>query len=260
MSKVDAINTKKSTNMEETITHQEVLNQLKIDLKSAVDIFEKELFDKPKYSKFCYIHKHLENREKDHNCLGCNFNGIIMYTQAQLIQSLKMDNIQYIYFQILIALYLSVERIDTILNVINLNPTYRKKHFKAIVRVRKWANFIKHPKSFMLCHHPHFIYNGFPKNSKIRKEYSQIIDESFVLKYYSNDEKNDELTKELENKEKILVIFPNIKKLISEFVKESEKFIEIIEKNQVYREILSDRTTFTDFYFEQSSKENNNMN
>lgn len=238
------------------ITPQDLAEELKSEFTSASKNFNDNLFDDPYYSKFCYIHKHLESGKKDHNCLGCNLNNILMFTQVQIQQALKMDNIEHIYFQTIIALYLAVERMDTVLNIINLNKTYRDNHFKTIQRIRKWANFIKHPKAFMFCHHPAFTFKGCSFNSEIRKEFNQIIDESFILSFYSNNEDNDKLYQKLENKEKILVIFPNIKKMIDGFVEEATKFVSIVENNEVYREILTTKGTFLDYFID--TKSNNN--
>jgi len=233
-----------------SITIQDLEKELKKEFQTASADFDKHLFDKPQYSKFCYIHKHLESGTKDHNCLGCNLNNILMFTQVQIQQALKMDNIEHIYFQVIMSLYLAVERMDTVLNIVNINKPYRDKHFKTIHRIRKWANFIKHPKAFMFCHHPSFTFNGCSFNSTIRKEFSQIIDEPFILTYYSNNDDNDKLFQVLENKEKVLVVFPNITKLIKGFAEEANKFVSIVENNEVYREILTTKSTFLDYYIE----------
>lgn len=237
------------------ITIEDLQGELKVEFKKAAHYFDTSLFDKPQYSKFCYIHKHLETGKKDHNCLGCNLNNVLMFTQVQIQQAVKMDNIEHIYFQVIIALYLAVERMDTILNIINLNKTYRDTHFKTIQRIRKWANFIKHPKAFMFCHHPVFTFNGCSFNSTIRKDFSQIIDESFILAYYSNNDDNDKLFQTIENKEKVLVVFPNITKIIEGFVKEANHFVSIVENNEVYREILTTKSTFLDYYIESKANE-----
>lgn len=233
------------------VTESNILKHLKEELAIAVKDFEDSLFEDPQYSKFCKIHGHLTNNPQDHNCIGCNLNDILMYTRNQLIQSLEGGNVQDIYFQIITSLYLAIERVDTILNIIELNSTYRSKHFKTIIKIRKWANFIKHPKAFIFCHHPTFTFSGYEFNSLIKPKSSVEINEPFILKYYSNDDKNEELYKKLQNQESVLVTFPNPKNILSGFANECLRFLNLIEKNEVYREILSDKTTFLNYYFNQ---------
>jgi len=234
--------------IEEAVYDIDVLAEFLDSYIGLLNEFKSALFGSDRYSKFCTIHSKLKSDAKDHNCLECNLNNILLYVKSQLYQSVGNDRIEHLYYHNIMAMYLAVERIDTIFNVIKLNDEYRKKHFKGFAQIRKWANFIKHPKAFMLCHHPSFTFRGFSFNSELLKHYYVIIDDSFILKYYSNDDKNEKLFKELQNKELVLVVFPNFEKLLLKFTTECLKFIEIIETNLVYKEILMDRTTFTNYY------------
>lgn len=232
------------------LTKKEFVDELYKDLVQAVQIFTNELFESKSYSQFCTLHKELESNELDHNCLGCNLNDICIYTRFQLEQSLSMDSVKNSYTQIIIALYLLVERIDTILNLIKLDDEYREENFKTLKKIRKWANFIKHPKAFILVHHPVSTFVGCKYNQAIKDQFEVKITNSFINEFYSNDDRNKKLFDTIQNKDKVLVIYPNIIELIESFVKEMATFNQLIRKNEIYRSKLTKMTTFNDYWFD----------
>lgn len=184
----------------------------------------------------------------DHNCLGCNFASNILQIKAYLHTYPYQQSIEYSFTTYIILLYLLVERIDTLFNIIDLNETFRKDKFKILLLIRRWANFIKHPKAFLLTHHPEYTFQGSEKCKELRENASVIIDKSFVDKYYSNDEKNKELFKELENKEDVLVILPNMIEITEALCQAMHDCISVIADNAVYREVLKSRTTFLNYW------------
>lgn len=114
--------------------------------------------------------------------------------------------------------------------------------------IKQWANFIKHPKAFMLVHHPTFIFEGFkiPAESwKFKKsdDYEIKIDSDFVKEYYSGGDKNKKLYDKLIKKEDVLVVLPNPVKLMTEFCNAQKYFVELICGNQVFRDLLSEKAT-----------------
>jgi len=161
-----------------------------------------------------------------------------------------MNSVRNTYTQIIVALYLLVERIDTILNLIKLDEDYRDENFKTIKKIRKWANFIKHPKAFMLVHHPVATFEGCKFNSELLHQYEVKISETFVTEYYSNDDKNKKLFEKLQNKDKVIIIYPNIKKMIESFTDEMLLFNHIVRTNEIYREKLTKIATFNDYWFD----------
>lgn len=221
---------------------------LKKQFKEAFRIYEKEIFPS-EYSIFTKFHELLENEEEDHNCIGCNLNDSALLIYTQLLNFDLFISIRHNFTMYIMTLYLMVERVDTLLNIISINETYKKDKFKTLIKIRKWANFIKHPKAFLLVHHPEYTFEGSSKNSELRKYANQTIDYNrFILPYYSNDDKNKELYEKLENKEKILVAFPNPIRLMEEFCKELKLFKRLIKKNEVFRDVLNRRSTFLGFW------------
>lgn len=221
---------------------------LKEELEMALSHFNTSLFEGNQDSTFCKLHEILSTRETDHNCIGCNLNDILSYSRRGLESSLLFNSSSHILTSLIINLYLVVERIDTILNIIELNSAHREDNFKALNRIRKWANFIKHPKAFILCHHPIYTFQGCQHNSALHKYNPIRIDDTFIITYYSDNEKNVALFNILENKENVLVVFPAVQKLIMEFVSEILHFNAVLRGNDVYRHVLADRTTFLDYW------------
>ena len=183
-----------------------------------------------------------------HNCLGCNFADSILIIYNFLQTYPYQNTIQSSYSTFIVLAYLLVERTDTLFNIIELNTTYRVEHFKILIEIRKWANFLKHPKAFLLTHHPTFTFTDSPKNKVLIESASVKIDRSFVEAYYSDDEKNNTLYKELENKDNVLVIFPNMVTLSIDLCKAMRDCVEVVRDNPVYREVIERKTTFYDYW------------
>lgn len=185
-----------------------------------------------------------------HNCLGCNFADSTWLIHNFLRTYELQETIQYAYSTLIILAYLLVERIDTFFNAIELNKAYRDQHFKILLEIRRWANFLKHPKAFLLTHHPTFTFYSSPKNGGLRENASVVIDRAFIDKYYANDEKNKELYRELENKENVLVVFPDAVWLVQNLCEAMHNCVAIIRDNPVYRAVVETRTTFYDYWLD----------
>lgn len=104
----------------------------------------------------------------------------------------------------------------------------------------------------MLVHHPIWDYNK-DVNVFVNKK-KPIIDTEFVKKYYAGDSKNKELSKQLSNKEDLIVLYPNPFELITEFCNAQNKFAQLISKNQLVKEILDDTATLKE-YFDENTDE-----
>ena len=119
--------------------------------------------------------------------------------------------------------------------------------------IRRWANFIKHPKAFIRTHHAAFTFNGSAKFGDLSDNAAAIIDRTFIDKYYCNNDNNEELIKELNNKENVLVVYPSVTFVIEKLCDALNRTIDLLENNSVYREILDDSTTFNDYWFPPSA-------
>jgi len=200
----------------------------------------------------CDLHEIFGTDGSDHNCLGCNLaesiNVLGNFLECYSTKAKEATDVHICYTTYLVLAYLMVERMDTIFNIIELNAHYRKEKFKVLTTIRKWANFVKHPKAFVLTHHASYTFEGSPDCIDLRKGASVVIDRSFVDKYYSNDEKNKELYEKLENKENIVVIFPNAEELNERLCVAFRDLVEMFRENSVYREVIADRSTYRDYW------------
>lgn len=219
-------------------------------LEKATQIYAEEMFPDDN-SIFKELHEIMEDEDNDHNCLGCNLDeyAILVYSTLLLLDA--YTSIEQRMKMLIMTTYLLVERIDTILNIIDLHAGYKSESFKSLNKIRKWANFVKHPKAFILAHHPIYTIEGFEHNSELIKAANKVINSSFIYRYYSNDDRNRELFKELENKEDVIVVFPNPVEIIQSFCRELKLFNRILRNNEIYREILKKRSTFLGFWMDE---------
>ena len=140
-----------------------------------------------------------------------------------------------------------IERFFEVFELISLNENYKLKHFHTFLNIKRWANFIKHPKAFMFTHHSEFDYENSGHTHK--SDFELTIDDNFINEYYKGSDKNNALYKKLKNKQNILVMFPDPIQLTEKFCIAYSKFISVLLKNEVYKEILNDQTTI-DTHFE----------
>lgn len=226
-------------------------SNLRSKFEEAFDIFVSGNLceDKAKEydSLFCNIHS---NFESGHNCVACNINKSNDTIQNFLIQYRRFEDFHLTFTTFIMLLYLQVEVFSEYFKIMHLPEEYRLKHFQVLQKVRHWANFLKHPKGFMLVHHPNWTFENktskfFPDQPKFKKP---IINTIFVQKYYSGDKKNEELLKLLIRKSDLTVVFPDPAELMSEFVAAQKKFVELINNNEIVREFLKDKATIEEHF------------
>ena len=226
--------------------------------KECFDIFSIEAMDEDETPKSCKIHDAFGglDGQQHHNCLGCNFADSTNLIFRHLQRHEELSDIQQDFTVYILLLYLLVERVEIVFEIIQLPDTYREKHFKVFQQIRKWANFIKHPKSFILTHHS--VYDFENSGTIYDKPFTETVNEQFVTQFYKghsnqDDQKkqNKELYNRLRNKKDVLVLFPDIAKLTHKLCYSYNKFIDLIINNDVYIDILNDEATISS-YFENS--------
>ncbi len=192
----------------------------------------------------CNIHDifHDEN-SSDHNCIGCNLANSILLIDSFFKRSDSYDDIQDIYTDLILKLYLFVERAYELFKIIELQQDYRLKNFTNFHLIHKWANFIKHPKAFMFSHDPSYFVG------EAEDGFDVIVDNDFVKRFYSGGNRNLELYRKVENNVGVAVVFPQAEILTKLFAKDVLKIAPLISNNAVYRTILNERSTF-EAYFE----------
>ena len=199
----------------------------------------------------CQLHDVFDTLETNHhNCLGCNFADSIQLIKAFLRMHASQETVQFSYTTYLILCYLLVERIELMFDIIALHKEYKTDHFKILTTIRRWANFIKHPKAFLLTHHAEYTYQDSPKSGDLTDNATEVINHTFIDNYYSNEKKNEKLYEELENKEKVLVVFPDVNKVTEELCSAINKSVGVVCDNVVFREVLAKRSTFRDYWID----------
>ena len=218
------------------------------DLKIAKKLFGTELLEESGDPIVCSIHDIFHDNESDmHNCIGCNLAGSIELINFYFSRIESYNDIRDAYEDLIIKLYLFVERISELFKIIKLPLELRKKEFVHFNLIHKWANFIKHPKAFMFCHDAKYSVHSKSTDENL------IVDDSFVLKYYGGDKKNMELSKKLENHQSVEVVYPLAEDLINGFSTEVRKIHSLISNDKDYRRILHDKSTL-EAYFEVEDK------
>lgn len=224
-----------------------VESKLKDDFEKALIIyiqFHQKTIDEDSF--FCQIH---QNFEDGHNCVACNLN-LTNERILNFLYSYKFFNdIHSTYSIFIMLLYLQVECLFEYINLVKIPEPYILKNFRILYKIKRWANFLKHPKSFLLVHHPIWRYEN-DEFGKINTK-NLIIDSDFVEKYYKGDKTNSELYRNLKKKEDVLVLFPNPEKLIEEYVLSQQKFRNLISENSIVREILEDEATIKEYFEEE---------
>ena len=165
---------------------------------------------------------------------------------------IESAELNMVYFDYLLWLYLFVERMEMIFKIIELPKGYWHRHFDVFKRVRRWANFIKHPGYFILVHHPQFFIET---DSEFKAaNFQVVIDTNFVIDNFGSDEISKSLRNQLSNKKDIVVLFPDPLVLTSEFCNATKQFVSILCENRVYKEILSEQSTYENYFkaFEES--------
>lgn len=221
--------------------------------KGAFRIAQKMLRGKYNDPLSCEIHEYFDN-ENHHNCLGCNL-AEVESEYVNFLKQYKRFNSENESFTLYILLsYLLVERIELIMKLMELPESFRLQNFRTLITIRRWANFIKHPKSFMLVHHPSYIHENDPLIETI-KEGKIEINTAFIETYYNGESRNKDLFKIVENKINVLVVYPNIEELTQNFCLEIRNFIDLIRDNSVFRHILNQKSTIENFYSREENDE-----
>lgn len=203
----------------------------------------------------CQIHDAFVGEdEKKHNCLGCNLQDVASHVYWYL-ECLPSEgaffNPHYPTSLYLFLLNTLWDRISDILDIIGVPEEYRARHFEPFRRVRRWANFFKHPKEFAwIVHHPSFVFDD--SRSFEGRNYSDdqklYVDDEFVKEFYSCERQKGLRKRLMAARKDVVVILPNVESLTSGVCDCIHKFVELITKNPAYREILDDKCTIENYY------------
>ncbi len=203
------------------------------------------------FSKACNVHdKLIEDSVGKRDCIGENFNQLIQRIDEEWFTNYTPgDNLDYYFFNYFLLLYLIVERVDLIFQVINqdgkskLFNDFQFHNFKTLRKINKWANFIKHPKEFMFTHWPTYYIKDVHQ-LELSGGYV-LIDTDFIFDHYFSEKKPRPIV--LENHENVYVEVPNLEEVTREFCKEMNIFFDFICCNQVVADCLKKKSTLESF-------------
>lgn len=234
---------------------------LSLKFYEALEIYKDSAFYKDHVPILCQIHDAFGgNKGEHHNCLGCNFAESQELILNFLEKSDQYSDIKEAVTIYILTLYLLVERMDTVMDMVQVPTVYKEKHFKVFQQIRKWANFIKHPKAFILTHHPEYDFED--SGIEWEKEFTITMNDQFINEYYKGESdpvkqkaKNKDLYDKLRNQKNIKVVFPDIAKLMKKLCHSINAFKDLILQNQVYIDILNDESTIANYFENQEDGE-----
>lgn len=195
--------------------------------------------------------------EESHNCLGCNFNDLTAQTAKYLAVASRNQedfDLHHLFSMYVFLLNTCWERISDVFGIISVPDGYRHRHFSPFFRIRRWANFFKHPKVFgWYVHHPHYTIANSDDHKILLadKQPHRFIDDEFLKKYYSAecDKNAGKLRGEFKGFERsTVVVIPDIVELTRDGCACLDDFVTLITKNPVYMEELHNTSTIVEFY------------
>lgn len=192
----------------------------------------------------CQIHHaNWSTNAMSHNCLGCNLADSVDRIRHGLMHSRSDTSINESISSHILNMYLFAERAEFIYKI-TTNKSLGDNNFVAFGKIKRWANFIKHPKAFMLVHHPDFNFEDsgieFPNRAL---EINQLS----IDKYYANGSKNSELLKKIQNAEEPLVVYPNMRQLTQDFCDEVVRVTRQVTETD-FMDKLKDMTTIEQYF------------
>lgn len=196
---------------------------------------------------FCDLHdkEYLGNHNGNHVCLACTLDDSVGKLDRFLTEATELDNdddsnIEYLFTSYILLLYLTVEKLHTIFKTIGISYDFVQENWPVLIEIRKWANFVKHPKGFLFTHHPSYF---FEYEKLVEKEKYQILDFDFIKRFYfREDEKKFKQTIiEVANKKNIAVELPDPERMTNEFVEVCKAFCEKIKLNEHFKSILKNK-------------------
>jgi len=194
------------------------------------------------------------------DCIGENLNQLIQKVEENWFDNYKPNSdLDFYFFNYILLLYLFVERIDLIFDVLNkdgkskLFSDFQYNNFKTLRKINKWANFVKHPKEFLFTHWPKYYIEG--KQSLVIEASDVKIDTDFIFNHYNNESQPRPVI--LQNNQRVFVEIPDLQNLTREFCKEMNIFFDFICSNQIVADFLKKKSTIPLIYDYDSSDYDN---
>ncbi|HEY1019100.1 MAG TPA: hypothetical protein VGE25_08890 [Sediminibacterium sp.] len=177
-------------------------------------------------SRYCRLFDVFEERERRdlasptddkgniitfHNCIGCNFEEGCLNILDFVEQFSGTEKVRTYLTIYTLLFYTLAERMGVIykeLNLVDNKGEFDWIRFPVLRRIKHWANFFKHPKSYMFLHHPDYFLENDPDRPNFLVEGE--VNSAFVDSFYKAGGKNAELRTLVKNKKDWKVIFPDL--------------------------------------------------
>jgi len=184
-----------------------------------------------------------QNKNNDvkiyHNCIGCNIHEGATSIKLFLKNHEGYPSVRHYLMLYSLTFYILAERIVTI----NDEMSGKKNDwsdFPNLRRIKRWANFFKHPKSYMFLHHATYHLSTDPDQPNFLID--GIIDDNFVQEYYGGNSENEKLHSLIANKRRHKVFFPDLIEFTKSMCGEFDSFFNSIHSNPEFVGQLSKYT------------------
>lgn len=230
--------------------------------KLAKNELEKFCVYKPKsgcQQIFCILHEAAYLGSHDgtsHACLACNLNDSLEHVYKFLRSNRYLTKIEYTFSIYILLLYLLIEKLHTVFKVIEISFEFVEENWPILIEIRKWANFIKHPKGFLFAHHPVYIIEDEPIPDA-QKEWKKITYSNFIVLFYDRErkEKFQQTMIEFANQSELIVLIPNPERMAKELNSACTEFCQMIKDNPQYRVILTEHSVLENYYIQEITNE-----
>jgi hypothetical protein len=197
-------------------------------------------------SRYCQLFDLFEKRERRdltetandkgyiitfHNCIGCNFEEGCLNILDFVKQFSGTEKVRTYLTIYTLLFYTLAERIGVIykeLGVIDNNGEFDWTQFPVMRHIKHWANFFKHPKSYMFLHHPDYFLENDPDRPNFMIEGE--VNSNFVDSFYKASRKNAELRTLFTNKRDWKIVFPDLLVFTQELCDEVDKVCDFVMK------------------------------
>lgn len=229
-----------------------------MDSKTRFELAKEELKKvttfsiKYNYSElFCILHEkdYLGTHgEKSHACLGCNLNKALGSIYRFLDQNRTKNDVEYTFTTYILLTFILIEKLTTIFRIIGITQEYVEKNWPVLHELRKWANFVKHPKGFLFSHHSEYIVENLQIPHEWRN-HTRIDFHNFVEPLYKREDegKFQESFQRFANKRDLLVIIPDPARLTAELIVVCSEFCQKIKNNEHFKNILMSNSVLENY-------------
>ncbi|HRH37084.1 MAG TPA: hypothetical protein PK760_01990 [Flavobacteriales bacterium] len=192
----------------------------------------------------CFSHS---EKGTPHNALACQMDSGLRRVHRFITTTEHDDDVEYSLNMFILILYLEVEKLHTVFRVLGITHDWVQENWPILVEIRKWANFVKHPKGFLFTHHPNCIIEGQPSRGHTDRPF--VLNYDFVVRLYNHedDQRWKQTIKELANKDDVVVVFPDPDRVAREYIAVCQSFCDKIKVNEHFKGILRRITTIEDY-------------